>query len=182
MKTMDRRCINTTHNETVIFVARVDEPADPAYKTKSRQLRRLLRLYMYAAFKWKSGFCSIHLIYLALFLLQIIKVGLITTQVGYIAYPFTYFKHTRLPIFHILFIPVQIFYSYPLTHFTHTRLHILLKHVYTFYSYTFTHFTYPCLHILLIPVYSFYSYPLTHFTHTCLHILLIHVYIFYSYR
>ncbi|XP_053409003.1 mucolipin-3-like isoform X2 [Mercenaria mercenaria] len=50
------------------------------YEDEARRLRKLLRLYFYAAFKWKGNTCYFHLIYCFFFCIQIIKVALLTTQ------------------------------------------------------------------------------------------------------
>ncbi|XP_060586632.1 uncharacterized protein LOC132742282 [Ruditapes philippinarum] len=50
------------------------------YKDEAKKLRRLLRLYFYSAFKFKANTCQFHLIYCFVFLVQIIKVALITSQ------------------------------------------------------------------------------------------------------
>ncbi|XP_053409028.1 mucolipin-3-like [Mercenaria mercenaria] len=56
------------------------------YEDEARRLRRLLRLYFYAAFKWKGNTCYFHLIYCFFFLIQITKVALLTTQMFHFGY------------------------------------------------------------------------------------------------
>ncbi|XP_060580134.1 mucolipin-3-like isoform X4 [Ruditapes philippinarum] len=50
------------------------------YEDEAKRLRRLLRLYFYSAFKFKGNICNFHFIYCFVFLMQIIKVALLTTQ------------------------------------------------------------------------------------------------------
>ncbi|WAR25214.1 MCLN1-like protein [Mya arenaria] len=50
------------------------------YTKQTKKLRRLLKCYFYAAVKYKNKTCFIHVGYLAIFLIQVVKVALITTQ------------------------------------------------------------------------------------------------------
>ncbi|XP_053392471.1 mucolipin-3-like isoform X2 [Mercenaria mercenaria] len=62
------------------------QEADESYINEATHLRKLLKLYFYAAFKWKNNTCSFHLIYCFVFLIQVIKVSLITDQIFKFSY------------------------------------------------------------------------------------------------
>ncbi|WAR25215.1 MCLN1-like protein [Mya arenaria] len=50
------------------------------YTKQTKKLRRVLKWYFYAALKFKNKTCFIHVVYLAIFFTQVVKVALITTQ------------------------------------------------------------------------------------------------------
>ncbi|XP_060556508.1 uncharacterized protein LOC132717122 [Ruditapes philippinarum] len=72
---------NEDQNETVPPIRIDDVEVDTDYKDEAKRLRRLLRLNFYSAFKFKGNTCNFHLIYCFVFLIQIIKVALFTTQI-----------------------------------------------------------------------------------------------------
>lgn len=67
-------------NDIGIKVSDDTDQRTPAYEPEARRLRVYLRLYFYNAFKWKDNKCSFHIIYCVFFLLQVVKVALLTAQ------------------------------------------------------------------------------------------------------
>lgn len=67
----------------VVLTVRKDRPGGNKvadYEDEAKRLRKLLRLYFYSAFKFKGNTCNFHFIYCFVFLMQIIKVALLTSQ------------------------------------------------------------------------------------------------------
>ena len=56
---------------------------DRLYEKETKLLRHRLKVYFYAAVKYKDHICSFQAIYFMFMLLQMLKVGLITAQVGF---------------------------------------------------------------------------------------------------
>ena len=56
---------------------------DRLYEKETKLLRHRLKVYFYAAVKYKDHICSFQAIYFIFMLLQMLKVGLITAQVGF---------------------------------------------------------------------------------------------------
>ncbi|XP_052283100.1 mucolipin-3-like isoform X2 [Dreissena polymorpha] len=67
--------INDTNDNKV-----PDNSDDIEYRTQITRLRRRLKWYFYEAFKFKTGTCYFHLLPLFFFLMHLVKVGLITSQ------------------------------------------------------------------------------------------------------
>ncbi|KAH3777965.1 hypothetical protein DPMN_179416 [Dreissena polymorpha] len=57
-----------------------DNSDDIEYRKQTTRLRRRLKWYFYEAFKLKTGTCYFHLLPLFFFLMHLVKVGLITSQ------------------------------------------------------------------------------------------------------
>ena len=77
----------TFHTITFLFSvqnrkASENDKKKAVYEDEARRLRKLLRLHFYSAFKWKGNTCYFHFIYCFVFLMQIIKVALLTNQVS----------------------------------------------------------------------------------------------------
>lgn len=61
----------------------IDIEHDGMYRNETKKLRKLLKLYFYATFKLKNNTCSFHSVNIFLLLIQVIKIALVTSQVGY---------------------------------------------------------------------------------------------------
>ncbi|XP_052781865.1 mucolipin-3-like [Mya arenaria] len=64
-------------NEEVL----VQNTPDSDYTKQTKKLQRELKWYFYTAIKFKNNQCFLHIVYLAIFVAQVIKVSTITTQI-----------------------------------------------------------------------------------------------------